>query len=205
MTVCGCGRDHDADRTSAVNRWTHEKLTGTTLAGDPLLDVDGNGPHYGRTYCHGACCDPPSAEALAAHHDRVAYAIGNERAERQVAAWRQTEPARYRAEPADPTAILDEPDVSDVTSFGGVTVDGAEFCADCGTVHPPLLAMIDRVYVDRPVQPPDDWENVEVVSIGTDAAGNVVEVAARFDGGPLTFLSPGYLARFGVLISVDVS
>jgi hypothetical protein len=202
VTVCGCGRDHDADRTSAVNRWTHEKLTGTTLAGDPLLDVDGNGPHYGRTYCHGPCCDPPSAEALAAHHDRVAYAIGNERAERQVAAWRQTEPARYRAEPADPTAILDEPDVSDVTSFGGVTVDD-EFCADCGTVHPPLLAMIDRVYVGSYAGVPDDWEEVSIVSVGLDPAGGVVEIAVQFDDGPLVLMSPSALERLGVTVSVS--
>lgn len=207
MSVCGCGVDHEAEGRESSNRWTHEKLTGTTLAGHSLVVLaDRGGPHYDGAICDGPCCDPPSAEVLEALNEQRAYALGNQRAERQVAAWRETEPSRYRAESADPTAILDEPDVSDVTSFGGVTLlAGDPWCADCGTHHPPLLSMIDRLSVDRIVQPPDDWENVEVVSIGTDAAGNVVEVAARFDGGPLTFLSPGYLARLGVLISVDLS
>lgn len=53
---------------AAVTSWDHEKLTGTTLAGDPLLDVGGSGRHYGGTACHGRCCDPPSADALAEFH-----------------------------------------------------------------------------------------------------------------------------------------
>lgn len=205
MTVCaGCGVDHDAEHAQRWAERDHERMSDRSASGHWLHRVDGiTGPHIGGQVCHGSCCDPPDDAALAEFHAAEARWIGDERARRQVERWRPTV-QRPEPAPADPTAILDEPDPLDRTSIAGVSLlADSEWCEDCGRAHPPLHALFDRQYVGSFAGVPDDWEEVSIVSVGLDPAGGVVEIAVQFDGGPLTFMSPSALERLGVTVSVS--